>query len=411
MVRDYANSFADSSVRRRLHRQITRFLGAEALDFVAVDGSCNKDPFNDFIVFSACAYGAKGQLELETASGAPRLRYRRWQLDRDVSMVAYVPVPFAQLAEAIGEKEDFLLSDQDRINLSTVHTKLMQLAEVYLAYGVATSSSIERPRLILMDLLPSSVIASISGSPSAINLGGYEYDRRRLDFKDIVVGLAHPFAEALQLPNHSQFRLHQLIVAELDRAGSKAVDLAALSARYNLDLNSLKRAASGAPLYGDPVRYQERPDGLVDGNVPGGLLIPRVSRVGLLQGNHFSIDYTSSSGQQVTFDVRQSWEFVKGLFRSICDRLFRRKEPNAMIYHVVGTDGKSREHWLDPDDIDFLTAVGIRALAESCWEQGTMLIGIAKDSASHYFSRNYMGVLRYAVQLPELRGLDVGRLP
>ncbi len=410
MVRNYAGSFSDPSVRRRLHRQITRFLGAETIDFVAIDGSCSKDPFNDFIVFSACAYGAKGQLELETAAGTPRLRYRRWQLDRDVSMVAYVPVPFAQLAEAIGEKEDFLLSDQDRINLSSVHTKLMQLAEVYLAYNVATSSSIERPRLILMDLLPSSVIASIAGSPSAINLGGYEYDRRRLDFKDIVVGLAHPFADELELPNRNQFRLHQLILGELDRTGSRTVDLAAIGARYNLNLDSLKRAASGAPLYGDPARYQEIPDGLRDLNA-GGLLISRVSRVGLLQGNNFSTDYTSAYGELVAFDVRQSWEFVKSLFCSICDRLFRRKEPNAMIYQVVGTDGKTREHWLDPNDIDFLTAVGIRALAEACWEQGTMLIGIAKDSASRYFSRNYMGVLRYGVQVPALGGLDVGRLP
>ncbi len=87
MVRNYASLFSDASARRRLHRQITRFLGTETIDFVAIDGSCNKDPFNDFIVFSACAYGTKGQFELEAAGGTPRLRYRRWQLDRDVSMV------------------------------------------------------------------------------------------------------------------------------------------------------------------------------------------------------------------------------------------------------------------------------------------------------------------------------------
>lgn len=410
MVREYASTFEEPSVRRRLHRQIQRSLGSEVLDFVAIDGSCNKDPFNDFIVFSACAYGAKGQLELGDAEGRPTLRYRRWQLDRDVSMVAYVPVPFAQLAEVTGEREDFLLSDQDRINLSAVHTKLMQLAEIYLAYSVATSSSIERPRLILMDLLPSSVIASIATAPASISLGGYEYDRRRLDYKDIVTALAHPFSERLQLPNRNQFRLHQLILGELERAGRRAVDLQEMATRYNVNLDSLRRSASTSPLFGDTVRFQETKDGLLDLAVPGGVLLPRTTRVGLLQGNIFRTEYTNA-GQGVEFDVRQSWDFSKGLFRSICDRLFRRKEPNAMIYEVTGTDGKTREHWLDPNDIDFLTSVGVRALIEACWEQGVMLIGIAKDSASRYFTRNYMGVLRYCVKLPELADLEVGRLP
>ena len=411
LVRAYGASFQNPSVRRRLHRQIQRFIGSDIVDFVAIDGTCSKDPFNDFIVFSACAYGAKGQLELGDGDAGPLLRYRRWQLERDVSMVAYVPVPFAQLAEATGEKEDFLQSDQDRINLSAVHTKLMQLAEVYLAYSVVTSSSIERPRLLLMDLLPSSMIASIATSPSAINLGGYEFDRRRLDFKDIVVALAHPFSEELGLPNRNRFRLYQLILGELHRQGRKTINLNDIARQYGVSSDSLRRAAGSSPLYGNQTRYDEVEDGLVDKSVPGGVLIHRVSRVGCLEGDSFTTEYRAADSKEVVFDVRQSWEFVKALFRSICDRLFRQKEPNAMIYQVKGTDGKVREHWLDPNDIDFLTAVGIRALAEACWEQEVMLIGIAKDSASRYFTRNYMGILRYGAQLSGLDTLDVGRLP
>ncbi len=173
---------------------------------------------------------------MNESTDRPVLRYRRWELERDVSMVAYVPVPFAQLADVIGEKEDFLLSDQERINLASVHTKLMQLAEVHLAYNVVTSSSIERPRLVLMDLLPSSVMASISGSPTPIDLSGYEYDRRRLDFRDIVIALSHPFRGELRLPNRNRFRLHQLIVAELHETGQKSIDLRQMAARNGLDL-------------------------------------------------------------------------------------------------------------------------------------------------------------------------------
>jgi len=128
-------------------------------------------------------------------------------------------------------------------------------------------------------------------------------------------------------------------------------------------------------------------------------------------GGTFSTEFASTTGQRFSLDVRESWEFTVALFRSICDRLFRRKEPEAMIYRVAGLDGQMREHWLNPNDIDFLTAVGLRALVEACWSQRVMLLGIAKDSASRYFTRNYLGVLKHAVGLPELADLEVGKLP
>lgn len=125
LVRDFLAAFGSTPNCRRLHREIERLFGTAMLDFVAIDGSCNKDPFSDFVTFSACAYGAKGQLSLSDAGERPAIRYRRWELSRDVSMVAYVPVPFAQLADAVGGTEDFLMSDQERVNLAQVHAKLM----------------------------------------------------------------------------------------------------------------------------------------------------------------------------------------------------------------------------------------------------------------------------------------------
>ena len=411
LIRSYGPVFTDVGNRRRLHREIRKTLGSDTIDFVAIDGSCNKDPFNDFIVFSACAYGAKGQLKLNDSGNRPSIRYSRWELDRDVSMVAYVPVPFAQLADAVGEKEDFMPSDQDRINLASVHNKLMQLAEIYLAFNVVTSSSIERPRLVLMDLLPSSLIASLASSPTSINLGGYEYDRRRLDFRDIVISLSHPFNEDLGLPNTNRFRLHQLIIAELHRSQKKEICLQDVAEKFSLNLESLLQAAKGSPLYGDPVRYIETDRGILDKNTSPPTLIPRAQRIGILKDKIFRTQFTSETGQEVSLDVRESWTFTVALFRSICDRLFRSKEPDAMVYKVSGIDGKVREHWLDPNDIDFLTEVGVRALMESCWDQRVMLIGIAKDSSSRYFTRNYMSILRYALQLPEIADIEVGKLP
>lgn len=411
LVRGFSTVFGSAPECRRLHRQAERLFGTAMLDFVAIDGSCNKDLFTDFVTFSACAYGAKGQLTLTDGGERPAIHYRRWELSRDVSMVAYVPVPFAQLADAVGGTEDFLMSDQERVNLAQVHTKLMQLAEVYLAYNVVSSSTIERPRLVLMDLLPSSVLASIAGQPSAVKLGGYYHDRRRLTYSDIVIALAHPFSETLPLPNRNKFRLHQLILAEVDKASRGRVDLRDIARKHNLDPQALRDAASDKPLFCDSRRYQITPEGLLDRQTSPPRLIPRAAPVGQLQDDLFSVGSVGVGGEWQDINVRESWQFTVSLFRSICDRLFRKKAPEAMIYQTVDANGQMREHWLDPDDIDFLVSVGLRALIETCWQQDVMLLGIAKDSSSRYFTRNYLGVLKHGLKAEELAYLEVGRLP
>jgi len=48
LVRQYAGLFQKTSTRRLFHRNIERLIGAQSLDFVAIDGSCNKDTFTDF---------------------------------------------------------------------------------------------------------------------------------------------------------------------------------------------------------------------------------------------------------------------------------------------------------------------------------------------------------------------------
>ncbi len=65
----------------------------------------------------------KGQISLEGES--KRVRYKRWSMDEDVSMVAYVPVPYAEVGDALGAEEDFTLSEADKIDLSNIHTRIM----------------------------------------------------------------------------------------------------------------------------------------------------------------------------------------------------------------------------------------------------------------------------------------------
>ena len=46
-----------------MHEVLNRYLGTDRLSFMAIDGSCQKQQFSDFITFSGVAYGSKGVLE------------------------------------------------------------------------------------------------------------------------------------------------------------------------------------------------------------------------------------------------------------------------------------------------------------------------------------------------------------
>ena len=103
---------------------------------------------SEFISFYGGAYGARGALYL--SQSPPKIEYKRWELDKDVSMVAFVPIPFSQLNEVTDPnyEERFLLSEVEKVDLASIHLQIMQLAEVFLAYNTATSSLLDQPNLL-----------------------------------------------------------------------------------------------------------------------------------------------------------------------------------------------------------------------------------------------------------------------
>src|SRR5207249_7971472 len=170
--------------------------------------------------------------------------------------------------------------------------------------------------------------------PTAVNLGGYRHDRRQLQFQDIVIGLAHPLNYDLGLPNCNEFRLAQLVIGELHRRGAEAIDLREVATLHGVSVNRLAGAMKRAPIYGDGLRFVEVSGGLVDTTVTPHEFIPKAQRVGLVEGTIFKAGYTNASKAWTPIDVRTSWQFTVSLFESICDRLFRKKSPDAMIYSV-----------------------------------------------------------------------------
>jgi hypothetical protein len=368
--------FANSASREFVGRQIERFFGTRHIDFVAIDGTCQKDPFTDFIVFFGGAYGAKGRVSLE--GDPPAVKYQRWEISKDVSMVAWVPIPFAQLSDVTGPNtaETFMVSDNDRINLAGIHTTLMQLAEIFLAYNVATSSTLESPRLIMLDQSLSGIMAAASHGANT-ELAGYQHDRRALDEADILIAFAHPFSQELRVPSAKQFRRYTTIIAYFDRKNSRTAATAELE--RELGLTEAELAADIAYLEKRGVAKRDPGTGMVS----------------------------------TVVNCRESWAYTISLFQNICTRLFLHKDQSALTYEKPDPDDNARKRlaWMSPDDINFLIAVGLRALIEACWKRSILLVGVVKDSASRYLTRNYLGAMKHQGLYPSLKNLSVGLLP
>jgi len=249
LVIPFADRFRSEGTRRRLREVAERILNTDRIDFVAIDGTCYKDAFQDFVVFFGGAYGAKGSVRLK--SDPPVVQYERWDLNRGVSLVAYVPVPFASIEDVTNAdvQETLVVSDTDRVNLSNIHTSLMQLAEVYLAYSVAGATTHDYPRLILLDQSLSGLMAAVSHG-AGTELAGYPYDRRSLDAFDIRVAFMHPVSPELQIPSTKLFGRHLAVLAEFHHRNTQILPLEEM--RQSLSLTPAELQSAVSILLGKP---------------------------------------------------------------------------------------------------------------------------------------------------------------
>lgn len=388
LIIQYQHIFQDSAQRRQLRELAEQVFGynrLDRIDFVAVDGTCSKHTFREFVVFFGGAYGARGSILLK--DDPPRVKYERWGLERDVSLVAYVPVPFATIEDVYqaDKEETFVVSDVHRVDLSNIHISLMQLAEVYLAYLLASATTHDYPRLIMMDLSLSGLMAAVShGAKTA--LAGYPYDRRALDEFDIKVAFAHPFNKELQLPSTKRFGQHNAIIAQFHYENARELPLDKLRRDAGLSVEDFNRVIDF--LTKPPPRQ------------------PNAQPLFRVQGDKLQI-------KDSALMPRHSWEYTLNLFEHLCRRLFEEKDPSALTYEAADPlyPDYKRLRWMSPEDVNFLTAVGLRALIEKCWEKHILLVGIAKDSESAYLTRNYLGVMKQEGVYRNLQNLQVGLLP
>lgn len=362
---------------------IKKFFGKDDLDFVAIDGSCDKRASKEYISFFSCAYGAKGSIKFSSPNRP--VEYHKWSLEEDVSMVAFLEVPYSRLVEIRSQSEDeqFLPTEDDKVNVSNIHLPIMQLAEIYLAYSSA-KNTMNSPDIIMMDNSISTMLGhvDIPNDPNNkhIHLIGYEYDRRALEFSDIEIAQAHPINLDMGIPSNKRFTAGAAVIAYFDRHDKKK----------EATLDEIEKEL-------------KMPQGLL--SKPGfERQIVKLEERGVLKFNRLA--------KKISISVSpfESWEYTKDFFENICKRIFVKKERDALKYHTK-EDGRDLSRFMDPYDINFLIGIGLRALIEMCWEEKILLTGIVKDSESQYLLKNYLGVCKEKKVYPELSTNKFLRLP
>ncbi len=357
LIKDYSTKVADPAEKRLLKKSIEQIFESDELNFAAIDGTSYKDSYGDYMVFFGASYGVRGQISFK--GDPPKTKYEKWSSEQDVSMVAYVPIPFADLND-IAENQ-FVSTDDEKLDLSFIHNQLMQLAEVYLALDLISASTL-RPKIILWDHSMSSVLNSTTIWVDDIDLIGYSHRGTKLTIQDVIIAYSHPYNPELQIPSKKKFQRYNYVLAELYKKSTHK--LSDIAASLNVSKDDLK-------------------------NEINNYLLEKKGE------NEPIVNYDPTTDEiSLNNRYKDSWQYVTDLFKSICYKLFKEKDQSALIYEKE-SEGKFKPRWTSPNDLKFLIAVGLRALIEECWRHNVLLVGIAKDSTSSYLTRNYLGVMRY----------------
>jgi hypothetical protein len=361
LVKQYHTMVTDPAGKRQVMRIFERMFATTDVRFAAIDGTLYKDTLEDYMVFFGASYAVRGDVSL--LGNPPVIHYEKWSSEQDVSMVAYVPIPFAELGDLA--EEQFLTSDKDKQDLSGIHFQIMQLAEVFLLFDLASNATI-RPHYILWDQSMSSVLASNEPGYNNVGLVGYEFMGREVTQQDVVISFSRPYSKILGIPSAKSFRRYNFVLSRLSDAPVQKLSTLAVEAFVSKDdlLKSLRSLVLSRLDQKDPIAsYDQARDEI-----------------------------------RLNSKYVPSWEHSVGLFIHICKRLFKDKDPKALTYEKIGDDGQSRTVWMSRSDLQYLIAIGLRAAIEVCWKHRIMLVGIVKDSASRHLSRNYLGVMRHVGQ-------------
>jgi len=364
-VINYSERFKNEVFRRELHRSLQQRHKTSTLKFWAIDGACRKIETADLAIFYGGAYVVKGTLGLQ--ENPPKLAYDESAPEDDSSIVAYLPLSSEDLT-IIDPEDRFMVNDSQRFNLSGLDTSLMLLAEVFLLYR--GSSGIDHPHMLIWDNSFSSVLANATPNVHDVHFAGIEIGGEKVWYPDLLVGYSKPWNEKLDVPSRKSHRLWERCIARIYSSPDHRVEL--------------KAFAMDAGLSEEVVSTQIRLLWATD-------KFGRKWKEGNPETALVKFDGTTMT---LNKDYLHSPDKIRRLFEHFCNRLFRDKDPTILLYEHLDIDGNLRKRFFGNEEITFLMAIGLRMIFENCWRNNVMLIGVVKDSASTYFTRNYLGVLR-----------------
>ena len=320
--------FDSAAARIEISKSIRDFIQSSETNvpFVAIDGSSHKEQGDRFISIYGGAYCVRGELRVQGRDA--RISYFR-HLEKEVSYVAFIPVPpeaSLSLTDEAAEAEASNLlpgSDKDSFELTSMHNKIMQLAEIYAAYDLARSE-LEPPKLVLLDNSLSSWLVNTSFEGLYQSLIGKDFDGIKIDLADIYTTLSKPSNPSLGVPPKSTWAPHYRIIAEFAWRGKR-----------ELPVDELVRSMGSEELV----------------------------NTGLKALSIYNLFEVSSGSIKLGWDPSVSWSKMEQLFNQISRKLFGEVKSTGLICKSA----TGRDVYLSPRELQFITGIGLRLLVETCW--------------------------------------------
>lgn len=176
----------------------TFFGNKERIKFLAVDGTSYACPGKNFVTFFGGSFGVMGYLGKEQFEYPDPSKFERTE-----GIIAYAPIPYSELIIRGENTEELPVNDENKINLSAVHNKIMRLAELYLIFKLITKE--DYPNYVLMDGSISGLQMTLTRKPETLKLN-LKIKNRRVAPSDVHQVHIHPAQSDLKQP--SEVRRH-----------------------------------------------------------------------------------------------------------------------------------------------------------------------------------------------------------
>ncbi|MEM1767385.1 MAG: winged helix-turn-helix domain-containing protein, partial [Candidatus Bathyarchaeia archaeon] len=272
------------------------------------------------------------------------------------------------------------LTEETIINNATVANWIMNFAEHFLAYRMATDHNTD-VRIIILDRSLSVERASLLYDTSKSHLWerkcsivGYEVDGEPIDLNDIAIARQCICNRALGLPPPRGDYLRYAIISLLR-------DKAALTMKQILEEFGVKDEKRAK-------RVEKHLKKLVDKGVI-----------------NEKFDVYSLNPK-----YKRTWERIRKLVENIGERLFFSEKIETTNPLKIFKNGE--EQWLTTLDLAFLTLFTLHMLMEECWKRHILLIGITKDTAARDFKRQLIPIMHNSDLLnASISQEDLDKLP